>query len=80
LFVEASRQSAQRYPDSGRNRSRIDDETISKRAPANRSLRVRGLSRGRFIVQLVGVFGGLCRGVGFHFADRDVLTDEQKEH
>jgi hypothetical protein len=30
-------------------------------------------------VQLVGVFEGLRRGVGFHLADDDVLTDERKE-
>ena len=35
---------------------------------------VGGLSIGNFTVQLVG-----CRGVGFHLADHDVLTDERKE-
>src|SRR5215469_17884892 len=40
---------------------------------------IRRLSTGHFIMQLVGVFGGLCRGVGFHLADHDVLADERKE-
>ena len=37
------------------------------------------LSIGHFIVRLICVFGGLCRGVGFHLADYDVLTGEWKE-
>src|SRR5215469_8447332 len=60
-------------------------EPYSWRTVREKSLRRTGgsgvgrLSIGRFIMQFVGVFGGLCRGVGFHLADHDVLTDERKE-
>jgi hypothetical protein len=56
----------------------LSDDHMRREPPANRRLPVGGPSVRRFIVQLVDVFGGLCRGVGFHPADYNV-TDERKE-